>query len=135
MTAQQAMDAAVALEDGQKIAIGFTSKPECECFRIQLYRERTKMQGISSLVRDEAYKIMISRHRHPSDGRYFIFLTKETDTSNACIIDRDGTIKPFVLPPARRAPTCQDIFPIADINWDNIHLPDDDDIPDLSVED
>lgn len=130
MTPQQAMDGAIALEDGQKIAIPFTSKAECDSFRIQLYRERKKMQYSLSLVKDEAKKLTITRQKHPDTGQYSLIITKESSETNAIIINKDGTTAPFIPPPIRQDYIRQEVFIAPTINWDNLAPPEegDDDI-------
>jgi hypothetical protein len=95
------MDAAILLEEGDKIILPFRSLKGLESFSTQLYKVRTAMR--KSILVKEADKIDISRHTRA--GKLLLVIQKLKPTSQAFILTTSGECKPLVL--KQRIPTTE----------------------------
>jgi len=90
ITAREILDAAMTLNEGERIITKCSDYKEMESLRTNLYKaRRTLLRTHRSL----AYSLYISRER--TDDSYLVVVTKELSVSNVVIIDKDGNVKPF----------------------------------------
>ena len=90
ITAREILDAAINLNEGQKIITKCDSFQEMESLRTNLYKARRALLKAHKTL---AYSLYITRER--VDNNYLVTVTKEKTVSNVVIIDVDGTVKPF----------------------------------------
>ena len=90
LTAGQIMNMAIRMDEGEKVMVECVSYEEMESLRTHLYRVRSSLLKTHPSI---ANMLWISRK---VDGdNYFVSVVKEKTVSNAFIIGKDGTIRPF----------------------------------------
>ena len=92
-TAGEIMNAAIRMEEGEKVTIQCEDYTEMENLRSHLYRVRRTLLKSHPTI---ANMLWISRK---IDGdNYFVTVAKEKTVSNVFIIGKDGTTRPFERP-------------------------------------
>ena len=90
LTAGQIMNMAIRMDEGEKVIVECASYEEMESLRTHLYRVRSSLLKTHPSI---ANMLWISRK---IDGdNYFVSVVKEKTVSNAFIVGKDGTIRPF----------------------------------------
>ena len=90
ITAREMLDAAIALEEGQKIVTQCDSYEEMESLRINLYKSRKALLKVHKAL---AYSLYISREI--KGNNWFVTIAKELSVSKVIIVGKDGSVKPF----------------------------------------
>lgn len=94
-TAADIIDRAVSLEEGEDIVIPYSSYNELETMRIQLYKRRATLEKKHEAQADSIY---ISREVNRKEGTFLLLVKKAARCTGLFIRDKDGNIKPFLLP-------------------------------------
>jgi len=89
-TAREIMDAAILLQDGERIITKCPSYEEMEKLRVYLYKTRTQMLKTH---KEMAYSLYISRETN--EEGFFVVVAKEMTVEGVVVIDKDGNVRPF----------------------------------------